>query len=332
METIGITMGCPVGIGPEIILRFFASAPQSGNSRFVVLGDPGVLRRTAALLGLAVEVVDWHPGTLVPEAAVPVLPLSRLDVTGLRWGRPDDETGRAMAGYIEEAVRLVRAGDLAGMVTCPITKTALNRAGFHFPGHTEMLAHLTGSSDFWMMMAGRRLKVVLVTIHEPLARVPALLTRERVRDCILATGRSLRLDFGIPRPRIAVAGLNPHAGEEGMFGNEETSIIGPAIGDCAAAGEVTGPWPPDTVFHRAAAGRHDAVVAMYHDQGLIPFKLLHFSDGVNVTLGLPIVRTSVDHGTAYDIAGTGKADPSSLAEACSMAALIVANRKKETAP
>ncbi|MFP7755968.1 4-hydroxythreonine-4-phosphate dehydrogenase PdxA [Thermodesulfobacteriota bacterium B35] len=323
---IGITMGCPVGIGPEIILRFFAGRPSFSDHRFVVLGDMGVLRRTAGLLGLQVPLVAWRPGEAVPGGVMPVLDVSHLDPERLRWGRPDSDTGRAMGRCIEEAVRLILAGTLAGMVTCPITKTALNRAGYHFPGHTEMLAHLTESTDFWMMMAGRQLRVVLVTIHEPLIRVPRLLTRARVTGCIRATLASLRGDFGIQEPRLAVAGLNPHAGEDGMFGSEEAEIIAPAVRDGGENGSVSGPWPPDTVFHRAATGGFDAVVAMYHDQGLIPFKLLHFSDGVNVTLGLPIVRTSVDHGTAYDIAGQGVADPSSLAEACRMAALIVANR------
>ncbi len=326
---IGITMGCPVGIGPEIILRFFAAPFSRPGRRFVVLGDMGVLRRTAGFLGLQVPLVTWRPGDAVPGEVMPVLEVSHLDPERLHWGRPDSDTGRAMGRYIEEAVGLIRTGTLAGMVTCPITKTALNRAGYHFPGHTEMLAHLTESTDFWMMMAGRRLRVVLVTIHEPLARVPGLLTRERVAACIRATLASLRSDFGVRRPRVAVAGLNPHAGEEGMFGSEEAEIIAPAVQDCGESGSVSGPWPPDTVFHRAATGGFDAVVAMYHDQGLIPFKLLHFSDGVNVTLGLPIVRTSVDHGTAYDIAGQGVADPSSLAEACRLAALIVANRGRE---
>lgn len=331
MDPIAITMGCPVGIGPEIILKYFAASRREGGGRFVVLGDSGVLRATATHLDLEVEVASWSPGTAVPAGVVPVLALSHLEPDRLRWGQPDRETGQAMARYIEEAVRLIRQGTLAGMVTCPIAKTALNRAGYHFPGHTEMLAHLTESPGFWMMMAGRRLKVVLVTIHEPLARVPTLLSRQRVVDCIRATADSLAGDFGIPLPRIAVAGLNPHAGEQGMFGDEEVRIIAPAVRECAAEGTISGPWPPDTVFHRAVSGDCDAVVAMYHDQGLIPFKLLHFSDGVNVTLGLPIVRTSVDHGTAYDIAGKGVADPASLGEACRMAALIVANRKRKAA-
>ena len=212
------------------------------------------------------------------------------------------------------------------MVTCPISKLSLREAGYPYPGHTEMLAALTGAPRVRMMMAGDRLRVVLVTIHEPLGRVSGLLSTDTVRDCIEMTADSLRHDFGLRCPRIAVAALNPHAGEGGLFGDEEGRIIQPAVVASADCGEVSGPWPPDTVFHQAAAGRYDAVIAMYHDQGLIPFKLLHFQDGVNVTLGLPIVRTSVDHGTAYDIAGQGKADPSSLAAAVRLARTIVANR------
>jgi 4-hydroxythreonine-4-phosphate dehydrogenase len=178
-------------------------------------------------------------------------------------------------------------------------------------------------------MAGATLKVTLVTIHQALAEVPGAITKEAVLRMIGITGRALRDDFGIPRPRLAVAGLNPHAGEGGMFGDEEQRVIGPAVAEGRGAGWlVEGPFPPDTVFHKAVAGQFDAVVCMYHDQGLIPFKLLHFSDGVNVTLGLPMVRTSVDHGTAYDIAGKGLAEPTSLAAAVAMAEVIVANRQK----
>jgi 4-hydroxythreonine-4-phosphate dehydrogenase len=191
-----------------------------------------------------------------------------------------------------------------------------------------MLARLTGSRQHLMMLAGRRLKVALVTIHEPISRVAGLITVDRVADCIRLTARALRNDFGMAQPRIAVAALNPHAGEQGMFGTEETEVIAPAIAACRNECSVSGPWPPDTVFHRALAGDFDVVIAMYHDQGLIPFKLIHFSDGVNVTLGLPIVRTSVDHGTAYDIAGQGRADCSSLSAAFELAAEIASHRKQ----
>lgn len=325
---LGITMGCPVGIGPEIILRFFAGGTRVPGYAPVVLGDVGVMRQTAATLGLPGEIVPWEPGTPVAPATVPVCNLSSLQATELRWGRPDGMTGRAMAGYIEAAVRLTRGGQLAGIVTCPITKKGLQLAGYPYPGHTEMLAELCGARQFLMMMAGSRLRVALVTIHEPLRSVPDLVTRERVTECIRVTARALRTDFALPHPRIAVAALNPHGGEQGMFGREEQEIIGPAIRECADVGKVSGPWPPDTVFHRAAAGEFDAVVAMYHDQGLIPFKLLHFKDGVNVTLGLPLVRTSVDHGTAYDIAGQGRADCTSLQAAYALAAEIAGNREK----
>ena len=233
-----------------------------------------------------------------------------------------------MAGYIEEGVQLVHAGKLGGLVTCPITKKALHMAGYKYPGHTEMLARLTNADQYLMMMAGKRLRVSLVTIHEPIQRVAELLTEEKVKKTILLTGRSLKTDFGIDRPRIGVAALNPHAGEQGMFGDEESEVIAPAINACSGEFDVSGPWPPDTVFHKALSGNFDAVVAMYHDQGLIPFKLVHFSDGVNVTLGLPIVRTSVDHGTAYDIAGQGKAECSSLKAAFDLAVEIVENRKR----
>jgi 4-hydroxythreonine-4-phosphate dehydrogenase len=325
---LGITMGCPVGIGPEIILRFFAACPRVKGYAPVVLGDIGVLRHAAEVLGLPGTIVPWEPGEPAAPGTLPVCNLSSLPARNLVWGRPDALTGRAMAGYIEAAVRLTRQGVLAGIVTCPITKKALQLAGYPYPGHTEMLAELSGAKEYLMMMAGSRLRVSLVTIHEPLRRVPDLVTRERVTACIRLTARALRTDFALASPRIAVAALNPHAGEQGMFGREELEIIGPAVNECAGEGAVSGPWPPDTVFHRAAAGDFDAVVAMYHDQGLIPFKLLHFKDGVNVTLGLPLVRTSVDHGTAYDIAGQGRADCTSLQAAYALAAEIAGNRGK----
>ena len=320
-------MGCPVGIGPEIILRFFAQAA----SWPVVIGDAGVLRRCAKALGIEVQVVDWQPGGPVQPQALNVLSLSNLG-DGLCWGKPTIETGRAMGGYIEEGVRLVQANQLAGLVTCPISKAALKAGGYRFPGHTEMLAELCQARDFAMMMAGSTLKITLVSIHQALAEVPASITQEAVLRMIGITGQALRDDFGVPEPRLAVAGLNPHAGEGGMFGDEEQRVIAPAVAAGRKAGWlVAGPFPPDTVFNKAVVGQFDAVVCMYHDQGLIPFKLLHFSDGVNVTLGLPIVRTSVDHGTAYDIAGKGVAEPTSLAAAVSMAEAIVVNRKKLTA-
>jgi 4-hydroxythreonine-4-phosphate dehydrogenase len=327
-QLIGITMGCPVGIGPEIILKFFATFNPEPDRQAVVLGDAGVLRHASASMNIPARIVDWQPGDPIESGTIPVYALSSLPVQDLQWGKPDAETGRAMAAYIEKAVGLTRQGILSAMVTCPNTKSALKMAGYDYPGHTEMLARLTGSRQHLMMMAGKRLKVTLATIHEPISRVPELLTFDAVAACIRMTAEALHTDFNIPEPRIAVAALNPHAGEQSMFGQEEEKVISPAMKASSGRFYLSGPWPPDTVFHRALAGDFDAVIAMYHDQGLIPFKLVHFSDGVNVTLGLPIVRTSVDHGTAYDIAGQGRADCASLRAAFELAAEIAYNRKQ----
>ncbi|MEN8135240.1 MAG: 4-hydroxythreonine-4-phosphate dehydrogenase PdxA [Thermodesulfobacteriota bacterium] len=325
---LGITMGCPVGIGPEIIIRFCQQTPDFKACRPVVIGDLGVLRRCADELAVDLDIVRWQPGEPVRDRALHVLSLSDLG-PNLKWGHPDVATGRAMALYIEEAVRLIGGGVLAGMVTCPIAKSALKLAGYQYPGHTEMLADLCGSDEYAMMMAGERLRVTLVTIHVGLAQVAGLLTKEKIVRLIEITARSLRNDFAIENPRLAVAGFNPHAGEDGMFGDEDERVIAPAVAQARADGwQVAGVFPPDTVFNRAAAGQYDAVVCMYHDQGLIPFKLLHFEDGVNVTLGLPIVRTSVDHGTAYDIAGQGKASATSLLAAFDLAGKIALNRNR----
>jgi 4-hydroxythreonine-4-phosphate dehydrogenase len=325
-------MGCPVGIGPEILCRLFHAADLSGAGNSIVVGDRTVLHQAAAQLGLDVTIVSWRPGQTIVPGTLPVYQGGPPLPVPIRWGVPDPATGRAMASYIEEAVRLIMGGQCCGLVTCPISKHSLQQAGYPYPGHTEMLAALTGTPRVRMMMAGPRLKVVLVTIHVGLRQVPDLLSCEEIVDCIRMTRESLERDFGLSLPRIAVAGLNPHGGEGGLFGDEEARVIGPAVAQCQAMGEVSGPWPPDTVFHQAAHGRFDAVIALYHDQGLIPFKLLHFADGVNVTLGLPLVRTSVDHGTAYDIAGKNQADPSSLAAALALARTIVANRQQRTGP
>lgn len=329
MKPAAITMGCPVGVGPEIILRFFDSLSETeAAAPPVVLGDLGVMTRSAALFGSKSPPAPWQLGEEITPGTVPVLELSQLHPDTLHWGQPTKESATAMAEYIRRAAAGALAGDFAAVVTCPISKKALNKAGIRHPGHTEMLAALTETSRYRMMLAGTRLRVVLVTIHEPLAEVSRLLTVENILCCIRMTADALRRDFALKKPRIAVAGFNPHSGEQGMFGQEEIEIIGPAVRQCAGKeAAVSGPWPPDTVFHKAVKeGAFDAVVCMYHDQGLIPFKLLHFKDGVNVTLGLPIVRTSVDHGTAYDIAGKGLADAASLRAAWRMAMDIARNR------
>ena len=231
-----------------------------------------------------------------------------------------------MENYIITGVRLTQNNKIDALVTCPITKTGLKIAGSKFHGHTELIADQTGSHEFAMMLAGTRLKVVLVNIHIPLCQVAESLTIQNITQTIALTQDSLIHRFGIPFPKLAVAGLNPHAGEESMFGNEETTIIGPAVELAKKRGlNIEGPLPPDTVFYHAMNGKYDAVICMYHDQGLIPFKMIHFKDGVNTTLGLPIIRTSVDHGTAYDIAWKGIADPTSLMEAIFMATFQAKN-------
>lgn len=324
-------MGCPAGIGPEIILRSFAGKTDFADIQPVVLGDKNVLERCGAQLQLPAPCVTWTPGTALPNALgdrfIPVVQLSSLREEDITWGHPNKATGRAMAHYIKAGVKLAQQGMIDGIATCPISKSSLNDAGYHFPGHTEMLASLTNTVSFAMMMAGSKLRVTLVTIHCPLREVPYRLTKQAVYSMIRTTHQALTTDFAIGDPHIAVAGLNPHSGENQLFGSEEEQVIAPAIEQAQKEHlRVSGPYPPDTLFYKAASGTFDAVVCMYHDQGLIPFKLLHFDDGVNITLGLPIVRTSVDHGTAYDIAGKGFASHRSLDEAIKLAAVISRNR------
>ncbi len=329
MSHIAITMGCPVGIGPEIILKYFKNRRKTDISVPVVIGDIKILEHTANHLGINISCSEWKPGEPLPNAGIPVYAVSHLDFQDLQWGKPTKHTGQAMAAYIKTAVQLCEQGLFDALVTCPISKSALRKSGFIYPGHTEMLADLTGETNFTMMMAGERLRIVLVTIHCSLRDIANKLSFQSIYDRIKLTHHSIITDFAITAPQIAVAGLNPHAGEDGLFGSEELELITPAVEKACAEGmNVTGPLPPDTVFLKAAQGEYDAVVCMYHDQGLIPFKLLHFSDGVNVTIGLSIVRTSVDHGTAYDIAGKGLANSGSLAAAVKLAGEIAANRKK----
>jgi len=320
-----ITMGDPVGIGPEIIVKALASgAFEETPDEVLVAGDVGVLARAARIFGLS-PIVTPAEGLAthriaMGERSLSVASLSSLDTETLRYGEPDDACGRAMATYIEWACDRCRDGSAAAMVTAPINKAAIKAAGYDFPGHTEMLAKRCGVDKVVMMLGGTRLKVCLVTTHVALKDIPELLTTSEILETIRITDASFRRFFGCKHPRIAVLALNPHAGEEGHFGDEEDRLIAPAIAAACAEGiDTTGPHSADTLFHFAAKGAYDAVVCMYHDQGLIPLKLLHFEDGVNVTLGLPIVRTSVDHGTAYDLAGTGKASCESLVASLRMA-------------
>lgn len=322
-----ITMGDPTGVGPEIILQAFCSGAFRDLARpLVVAGDLDVLRRAATVCGFDAQLQEGSSLTLASDelllghVALPVRALSRLDPAQQRYGQPQITSGRAMAEYISWACDTCIAGKAAGMVTAPINKQALQAAGTPFPGHTELLANRCQVDDVVMMLAGERLRVCLVTTHCALHEVPRRLTAQSILTTVRITSASLQKQFGLKRPRLAVLALNPHAGEGGLFGDEEQRHIAPAIEAARAEGLLaSGPHSADTLFWFATQGQYDAVICMYHDQGLIPLKLLHFDDGVNVTLGLPIVRTSVDHGTAYDLAGTGQASPASLIAAVKMA-------------
>ncbi|MDA8134622.1 MAG: 4-hydroxythreonine-4-phosphate dehydrogenase PdxA [Desulfobacteraceae bacterium] len=332
LPIIGITLGDPAGIGPEIILKLLNDPQLHGICRPLIIGDSHILKKALDLLGLThqIHIIDDPEQGYFKFKTVDMIDIQLLNIRDFKPSVPSFETGRAMQAYVIRGIDLALNRKIDGLVTCPITKTALKLAGSDFHGHTELLAHRTGAKEFAMMLAGRTLRVVLVTIHIPLAEVPASLTRAGIIKKIRLTHTSLKDRFNIKEPRIAVAGLNPHSGEDAMFGCEEKDIILPAVQASKDEGiHVQGPLPPDTVFYHAAQGRYDAVVCMYHDQGLIPFKLIHFKDGVNTTLGLPIIRTSVDHGTAYDIAWKGIADPSSLMEAVKMAAFQADNIKTE---
>ncbi|MCP4715829.1 MAG: 4-hydroxythreonine-4-phosphate dehydrogenase PdxA [Deltaproteobacteria bacterium] len=330
LPLIGITMGDPVGIGPEIIAKALIDPRLYELCRPVVIGDRAVIERELAggSWSGCIEVVENINSCQPAADRVILIEVSRLDPAALSYGKPTPETGRALGACIVKAVELARSRCIDAVVTAPINKQSLHEGGYEFPGHTEMLAELTGAEHVVMMLAGERLRVVLVTIHCALAQVPELLTSALILRTIETAWQSMQSCFGIAEPRLAVAGLNPHAGEGALFGTEERDIIRPAIEEARAKGmPVSGPHPPDTVFYQAAHGAYDAVVCMYHDQGLIPLKLLHFEDGVNVTLGLPILRTSVDHGTAYDIAGKGIASSASLMSAVKMAVEMAGNKK-----
>jgi 4-hydroxythreonine-4-phosphate dehydrogenase len=306
---LGITMGDPRGIGPEIILRSLKESPALKEAQVLLYGDSQIFSH----LPSGPDRVELVPVTRGPS--------------GLSW--TDEECGHASILYLEQAVRDAMEKKIDAMITAPICKAHLQKAGYDYPGHTEFLAERTGSPHFVMMMASPSLKVTLVTIHVPLKEVPYRLSEEKILDTVRITIDSLQNFWGLPRPRVAVCGLNPHAGEEGILGKEEITLIGPAIDKLRSQGyELDGPMVPDAVFHQAHEGKYDAVVCMYHDQGLIPFKMLHFRDGVNVTLGLPIIRTSPDHGVAFDIVGKGVADPASMLAAIDLAMKMAEVKKR----
>ena len=328
---VAISMGDPAGIGPEVALKAIASPGIRRTVDAILVGDAGVWRATARRLGLPLHPV--YGGGPVRRGSTRCVVTSELPASARRPGPPARRRDAARCGdaayrAILAAVGLVRDGAAAALVTAPISKAHLAAAGHDFPGHTELLAHLCGDVPVRMLMVGSRLRVVLVTTHLPLAAVSRRLTRDMVLQTITLTAHALRIWFGMSSPRIAVTGLNPHAGEGGLFGTEDTRVILPAVGAARRRGvDATGPLAADGVFAHAAGGAYDAVVCMYHDQGLAPFKLLHFADGVNLTLGLPFVRTSPDHGTAFDIAGTGRADARSMIAALRLAATLAPQRK-----
>ncbi len=326
---LALTMGDPVGVGPEIMVKALSDARIYQVCRPLVIGDLTALERARLLLdpALKINVTDSPAAGRYQAGTIDLAALSRLDPGDLAYGRPTAVSGKAMVSYILTAIDLALLRKTAGLVTGPISKLSMNLSGYAYPGHTEMLAEKTGAEEYAMMLAGGDFRVVLATIHCPLAEVPRRLSREGLVRLFRLTTTALKQDFGLSGVPLAVAALNPHAGEGGMFGHEEDEIIIPAVREAQAAGlPVEGPFPADTLFWRHRQGEFAAVVCMYHDQGLIPLKLLHFMDGVNVTLGLPIIRTSVDHGTAYNLAGTGQAAPDSLKAAIVMAAEMAKRR------
>ncbi len=322
MKKIAVTMGDPGGVGPELIVKTLYSAEISEYCRPVVIGSRLVLEEAIKQLNLYVKLTPVEK----PEDCEP-LPgsLQLIDIGppgNYEKGRPSASGGSSSSLYIKKAVELATEKRVDAIVTAPISKEALRLAGLPWPGHTEMLAELSGTQDYAMMLVGGLIRVILVTIHTSLKSVPDLITKDAVLKTIRLAKKACDM-LAISRPRIAVAGLNPHAGESGIFGDEEIKHIRPAVDKAIKEGlPVDGPFPPDTIFHKAYKGEIDIIVSMYHDQGLIPLKMIAFDEGVNVTVGLPFIRTSPDHGTAYDIAWKGKANPSSMIEAIKLASRL----------
>ena len=323
---VAVTMGDPAGIGPEVVRKALADPRIKRACNPLVLGDWEVLGRALSGKTNAAKLVCWQPRqALLPllnsSCAGVVCSISSLSTRESRPGFPTQAGGHAAYRYIVVAAKLALSGVVDAVATAPISKSILQDAGYNYPGHTELLADLTRTPECRMMLIGKKLRVVLVTGHVAFTKVARSLSRDGISTTLELTYRSLREFFGIQRPRIAVAALNPHGGEQGIFGDEEQAIIAPAVRAAKRRGiQASGPFPADSLFHQAVRGDYDAVVCMYHDQGLIPLKLHHFFGGVAVTLGPPFIRTSVDHGTAYDIAGKGKADESSMKEAILLAA------------
>ena len=329
MKPLAIALGDPAGVGPELIAAAFAARHEAGLAPFFAVGGAATLAAAARARGLALAVESiGHPeeAAAVFPRALPVF--GAMDAAS-RPGAPDDAGAQAAFASLRQATEIVRLGAARALVTMPVAKAALAVAGFAFPGQTEFLASACArpEDDAVMMLAGPSLRAVPLTVHCALAEVPGLLTTAMIVRKARIVHEALRRDFGLAAPRLAVAGLNPHAGESGRFGTEEEAIIAPAVAALREQGlDVTGPVPGDALFTPRARAGYDAALAMYHDQALIPLKALEFDEGVNVTLGLPIVRTSPDHGTAFDIAGQGIAHPGATIAAIRMAGTIAANR------
>lgn len=331
---IAVTMGDPVGIGPEVIVKSLFNKRKERDHTIVVIGDVALMNSTSSKLSLPLrfkEIRDLSElKALKKEEHACLMPYSlNLRRLPFHQPRPDAGCGQASGTYIKRAVELTLLGVVHGVVTAPINKKSIELAGFRYPGHTELLADLTKSKECAMMMIGDILKIVLVTTHLPLRRVSRWIDKSKVLKKIQLAAKAMKVIYDIKNPRIAVSGLNPHAGEEGRLGSEEGRHIIPAVKRAISEGmDVSGPLPPDILFRQYLDGLYDVAVCMYHDQALIPFKMLHFEKGINITLGIPIIRTSPDHGTAFDIAGEGKANPSSMMAAIDMALHLTRSRVK----
>jgi 4-hydroxythreonine-4-phosphate dehydrogenase len=326
---LAITMGDPSGSGPEIIAKALMDPGIRAESRVVVVGDASTMREATVITGSPIEtrsIADISAATFRPDGT-DVLDLHNVDLSRLVRGRVDPMAGKAAYEYIRIAAELALVGRCDAIVTSAINKEALNKAGYHYDGHTQLLAELCGNPEVAMMLVSDGLRVSHVSTHVSLRRAIDLVRPERILTVLSLTEAAVR-HMGINEPRIAVSGLNPHAGDGGLFGDEEERLIVPAVRKAQTLGmTVTGPLPPDSVFFRVLQGQFDAAIAMYHDQGHIALKMLGITQGVNVTLGLPIIRTSVDHGTNFGKAGKGTADPTSLVKAIRLAGLMAHNRK-----
>jgi 4-hydroxythreonine-4-phosphate dehydrogenase len=321
---LALTMGDAAGSGPEIIAKTLADPEISTACRCVVIGDADTMRESLKITGVLGEVraIEKLTEALFKDGVIEVIDLHNIQLNKLKRGRVDPMAGKAAFEYIKLATELALAGECDAIVTSAINKESLNKAGYHYDGHTQLLAELCGVPDVAMMLVSGQLRITHVTTHVSLREAIEMIHPERILTVIGLTDEAVR-QMSINKPRIAVAGLNPHASESGLFGDEEAKYIKPAVeAACRQGMNVTGPFPPDSVFLRASEGQFDAAIAMYHDQGHIAIKMLGITQGVNVTLGLPIIRTSVDHGTVFGKAGKGTADPTSLMEAIKLATVM----------